>query len=100
MTITPEHALDLLSAVEADLLARAPSEAVNAADGSGLGERIAAAAEDRRQFNLRRVRLAYERLRAGEYGYCQSCGEGIELARIEAEPLAPTCGGCAAQRAI
>lgn len=40
------------------------------------------------------VRAALERLEAGTYGKCESCGEEIPLDRLEAIPTARLCVGC------
>jgi DnaK suppressor protein len=29
-----------------------------------------------------------------DYGYCESCGEGIGVARLEANPIATMCIDC------
>ncbi len=41
---------------------------------------------------------AAERLRAGSYGICTSCGDRIVLDRLMARPTAQTCMSCAAAR--
>lgn len=43
---------------------------------------------------LAQVRAALRRLDAGEYGLCQSCGEPIELGRLQALPYASRCMRC------
>lgn len=46
----------------------------------------------------RRVALlddAAERLATGRYGVCARCGRSIAAERLEAEPAAATCVGCA-----
>jgi len=45
--------------------------------------------------HLGEVDAAVERLAAGTYGTCQSCGSPIPAARLEARPAARTCVGCA-----
>jgi DnaK suppressor protein len=49
----------------------------------------------------RQLETTYERTKAAEakfedgtYGICESCGERIELARLEAMPEAPYCLDC------
>jgi DnaK suppressor protein len=37
---------------------------------------------------------AIDRLDAGRYGVCESCGEPIPAARLTARPAARTCVGC------
>lgn len=43
---------------------------------------------------LEAVVAARHRLEAGQYGLCQSCGEPIELRRLEAVPTALRCIRC------
>lgn len=40
------------------------------------------------------VRAALRRLAQGSYGLCQACGEGIEVARLQAMPTALRCMRC------
>ncbi|WP_298457430.1 TraR/DksA C4-type zinc finger protein [uncultured Cellulomonas sp.] len=42
---------------------------------------------------------AQDRLTHGRYGRCESCGQPIAPARLEALPLARTCIACAVRRA-
>lgn len=52
----------------------------------------------RRRGELRgRIREALERLRAGDYGDCLECGNPIAPARLEIDPAAALCVGCAEQ---
>lgn len=45
------------------------------------------------QFN--EIERALGRLRRGDYGSCQECGEKIALKRLQAMPTATTCVQCA-----
>jgi len=56
---------------------------------------MAKAAEARRAGELKRIEAALARLAEGEYGYCAECGEAIEPRRLEIDPAAPRCAGCA-----
>lgn len=56
---------------------------------------MAEAIEKRRQFELKRIETALGRLNQGEYGYCLTCGDEIELKRLELDPAASQCTGCA-----
>jgi RNA polymerase-binding transcription factor DksA len=47
--------------------------------------------------HLAELDAAEERLRAGSYGCCESCGRPIPAARLEARPVARTCVSCAAR---
>jgi RNA polymerase-binding transcription factor DksA len=41
-----------------------------------------------------RLAAALDRLRSGEYGMCETCGEPIRPARLRAIPEVTTCVGC------
>jgi DnaK suppressor protein len=41
------------------------------------------------------LEVALQRLEAGSYGVCESCGDPIPPARLAARPTARTCVGCA-----
>ncbi|WP_417247679.1 TraR/DksA family transcriptional regulator [Celeribacter sp.] len=56
---------------------------------------MAQAQERGRAIERQRLLAALERLEAGEYGYCVDCGEEIAAARLESDPAAPKCIGCA-----
>ena len=45
------------------------------------------------------VEHALQKYEAGTYGLCDSCGQAIELARLEAMPQASLCLSCKASRA-
>ena len=59
---------------------------------------MAQAAERMRERDIARVEAALERLEAGGYGYCVSCGEAIGEKRLATDPTIPTCITCAAKR--
>lgn len=40
------------------------------------------------------IELALEKMRTGEYGQCEECGEGIPMARLQALPYAVMCIQC------
>jgi RNA polymerase-binding protein DksA len=52
---------------------------------------------DRDAQELRAIQDALARLKRGEYGYCQRCGEEIAPARLEAMPQATLCVRCQEQ---
>lgn len=72
----------------------------NFADSSQVtaerGEAEALAASLRE--TLDEVQHALEKLRAGAYGACESCGQPINPARLEAKPAARLCMDCASRR--
>jgi DnaK suppressor protein len=43
---------------------------------------------------LTNIEVALERMRTGEYGCCEGCGEGIPMARLQALPYATMCIQC------
>lgn len=53
------------------------------------------AAEARRQQRMRILQATLERLKGDEFGYCIECGEFIGMKRLEVDPAALRCIGCA-----
>ena len=51
--------------------------------------------ERRRQLELLRINAALQRIGNGEYGFCNRCGEEIEIKRLEISPSNPLCLDCA-----
>ncbi len=47
---------------------------------------------------LRKVKNAEERIKTNNYGICESCGESIPVARLEALPYSTLCVSCASRR--
>ena len=45
--------------------------------------------------SIRGIQAALERISAGTYGICDSCGEDISPARLEVVPEATRCVNCA-----
>jgi DnaK suppressor protein len=60
------------------------------AQRAGLGDAEVARDAD----ELASVRAAQRRLARGEYGVCESCGEPIDVARLQAQPAASRCASC------
>ena len=56
---------------------------------------MAKAADARRAQEIRRIDAALLRLEEGDYGWCVECGEAIEAKRLQIDPAAPRCSGCA-----
>ena len=48
---------------------------------------------------IARIDAALERMEAGGYGICRTCGDPIEPRRLAAVPLALECAGCAGAEA-
>ncbi len=49
---------------------------------------------DRERKLIKKINETLERIKAGEYGYCDSCGVEIGLKRLEARPTATLCIDC------
>lgn len=56
---------------------------------------MAQAADRSRQRDLVRIEQAERRLRDGDYGYCEDCGEEIAEKRLAIDPMAERCVRCA-----
>ena len=56
---------------------------------------MAAAQSRRRAARLGALQAALRRIEAGEFGWCEECGEPIAEARLEIDPVATRCVGCA-----
>ena len=50
--------------------------------------------KNRETFTLRKVTEALKKIEEGTYGECESCGEHIELRRLQARPTAALCIAC------
>jgi len=66
-------------------------------EASELEKRLAL--EERLGESLNEVEHALQKYEAGTYGLCDSCGQAIEKARLEAIPQASLCLSCKAQQA-
>lgn len=62
------------------------------------GQAMSAETQRRRQLQLRLIETALVRIEQDEYGWCQECGEAIDIKRLEFDPAAPLCIACAAKR--
>jgi len=51
-------------------------------------------ASDRDRKLLRKIDQSLDEIKAGDYGYCHSCGVEIGLRRLEARPTATLCIDC------
>lgn len=56
---------------------------------------MAAAQSRRRSARLKAIELARRRIDEDEFGWCQACGEQIPLGRLNLDPCAANCVGCA-----
>ncbi|MGP6085588.1 TraR/DksA family transcriptional regulator [Antarctobacter jejuensis] len=60
-----------------------------------LHQSMAKATQARRDGLRRALLAALYRLDAGEFGYCEDCGESIAPRRLELDPTAMRCVACA-----
>ena len=58
-------------------------------------QEMAQAEARRRTSDLARIEIALNRVAEGEYGWCAECGEPIAFRRLEIDPAAALCIGCA-----
>ncbi|TDK49848.1 TraR/DksA family transcriptional regulator [Antarcticimicrobium luteum] len=56
---------------------------------------MARAQQVRRDGAARGLRAALARIDAGEFGYCEDCGEEIAVRRLELNPAVTRCVSCA-----
>ena len=56
------------------------------------------ATEAKRRHDLARIEAAERRLRDGDYGWCDECGEEIPDGRLAIDPMAERCVACAGGR--
>jgi len=49
---------------------------------------------DRERKLILKAREALDRIKSGDYGYCDACGEPISKSRLEARPEAELCIEC------
>jgi DnaK suppressor protein len=59
---------------------------------------MAKSGQQRLGLELKRIDAALRRVEDGSYGECLSCGDDIAEGRLSADPAAPLCIACAAQR--
>lgn len=58
-------------------------------------QEMAQAEARRRTSDLARIDIALKRIEEDEYGWCAECGEPIAYKRLEIDPAAALCIGCA-----
>ena len=57
--------------------------------------RLTAQLEERGRAEIYAIDVAITRIERGEYGYCETCEEPIDVARLEVLPTARQCTTCA-----
>ncbi len=60
-----------------------------------LSQSMAKATQARRDSMRKALLAALRRLDEGEFGYCDACGDDIAPKRLELDPTATRCIGCA-----
>jgi DnaK suppressor protein len=58
-------------------------------------QEMAQAEARRRTSDIARIEMALKRIEQGEFGWCAQCGEPIAFRRLEIDPAAALCIGCA-----
>lgn len=57
-------------------------------------DEVLRAIESTATLEIRHIEHALERIDTGHFGTCESCGDGIEPARLDLVPYATRCGRC------
>lgn len=57
---------------------------------------MAEATQRRRQARRQRITAAFRRIDENEFGYCQDCGDDVDLKRLTLDPTTLLCQSCAA----
>jgi len=94
-----------LQALHSEAQANADSRNVVTLDQTSVGrlsrmdaiqqQAMAQATQARRELESRQIRAALKRIKGGEFGYCEDCGEEIPEARLNLSPTAGRCVSCA-----
>ncbi|PQO21906.1 molecular chaperone DnaK [Rhodobacteraceae bacterium WD3A24] len=97
---------EMLAGIEADDAAGAEGQRTVTLDQQSVGrlsrmdamqqQAMAKAQAGRRAVMRKRIHAALARIEAGEFGYCEECGEEIPPRRLELDPTLPRCVSCAA----
>ncbi len=97
-----QEAVELRDQERRTVADRAPVELDQSAVGrlsrmDAIQQQAMAAAQSRRRAGrLRAIAAALKRIDEDEFGWCDACGEEIAMRRLELDPAAPRCIGCAA----
>jgi len=62
------------------------------------GQAMAQATDARRRRHISELKAALERIRKGQFGACDECGEKIAEARLKSDPAITLCIDCASER--
>jgi RNA polymerase-binding protein DksA len=83
-----------LSSIKADVTQAHSGDSAEQAQERENDEVVDAIGNETR-LSIRVIQAALERIEDGSYGACESCGEDIGAARLEAIPEATRCVNCA-----
>jgi DnaK suppressor protein len=95
------HRAEVLAVRESTAADRAPQELDQTRVGrlsrmdALQAQAMSEALDQRRRIELRRIDAALGRITSEEYGFCLTCGENIQLKRLELDPAAAQCADCA-----
>ncbi len=67
-----------------------PTDQANAETDLNFDLRI----KDRERRLIKKINQALERIKAGEFGLCESCGGDISIKRLQARPVTTLCIEC------
>ena len=59
------------------------------------GQAMAEEVKRRRDMELKRIEAALTRIIEDEFGYCLTCGEDIDIKRLDLDPSISLCNKCA-----
>ena len=90
MAITDEA----LRPVQLDQTAVGRLSRMDALQGQAMSQELGR----RRRLELQKIAGALARIASGDFGWCSRCGEEIDIRRLELDPAAPLCIGCASAR--
>ena len=98
VNVIAEHEREMEDARNSETAADRSSDPENADAGSMRLEYAKELSIERNAADLlHKVEHALRRIKSGDYGECEVCGEAIPVARLEVLPYATTCVTCASK---
>lgn len=98
VSVIAEHEKEMEDARNSETAADRSSDPENADAGSMRLEYAKELSIERNAADLlHKVEHALRRIKSGDYGECEVCGEAIPVARLEVLPYATTCVTCASK---
>lgn len=98
VNVIAEHEKEMEDARNSETAADRSSDPENADAGSMRLEYAKELSIERNAADLlHKVEHALRRIKSGEYGVCEVCGEAIPVARLEVLPYATMCVTCASK---